>query len=143
MAIEFTGKTGYAACSGHEDARKRVEELEDFLFEDDRDRRFIPHLQLHEFEAPILTDALCLTKYYPSHKDELDRLAKSLEREFKSPEEVNRITPPSWRIRTAVPEYEKPLFGISAVADLGLEQIRAKCKHFDAWLQRLERLLDA
>lgn len=134
---------GYAECSVHEDARKRVEEMENLLSEDVQDRRFIPHLQLHEFEALILTDVLCLAKYYPSHKDELRRLAKSVEKDFNSPEEVNRLTPPSWRIKTAVPEYEKPLFGISAVADLGLERIRAKCRHFDAWLQRLERLLDA
>jgi hypothetical protein len=133
---------GYAECNGHENARKRVEEMERFLSEDVQDRRFIPHLQLHEFEALILTDARCLAKYYPSHKDELGRLARTVERDFRSPEEVNRMTPPSWRIRTAVPEYEKPLFGISAVADLGLERIRRKCKHFDSWLQRLERLLD-
>lgn len=113
---------GYAECSGHEDARRRVEEMERFISEDVQDRRFIPHLQLHEFEALILTDVLSLAKYYPSRKDELGRLARTVEGDFRSPEEVNRITPPSWRIRTAVPEYQKALFGISAVADLGLEK---------------------
>jgi hypothetical protein len=134
---------GYAECSGHEDARKRVEEMERFLSKDVPDRRFVPHLQLHEFEALILTDAPNLAKYYPNRKDELGKLARTVERDFRSPEEVNRIAPPSWRIRTAVPEYQKAIFGISAVADLGLERIRGQCKHFDAWLQRLERLLDA
>lgn len=134
---------GHAECGGYEDPWKRVGEMERLLTEDIQDRRFIPHLQLHEFEALILTDALCLTKYYPSHKDELGRLARSVEKDFRSPEEVNRMTPPSRRIITAVPEYQKVPFGISAAADLGLERIRGKCKHFDAWLQRLERLLDA
>jgi len=134
---------GHAARGGHENARQRVEEMERFLFEDVADRRFIPHLQLHEFEALILTDALSLAKYYPNRKDELRKLAVSVEKDFRSPEEVNRITPPSRRIRAAVPEYQKALFGISAVADLGLERIRDKCGHFDGWLQRLERLIDA
>ena len=134
---------GYAECSGHEDVHKRVEEMERFLSEDVQDRRFVPHLQLHEFEALILTDALSVAKCYPNRKDELGRLARTVERDFRSPEEVNRITPPSWRIRIAVPEYQKAVFGISAVADLGLERIRGKCRHFDTWLQRLEHLLDA
>jgi hypothetical protein len=41
---------------------------------------------------------------------------------------------------TVVPEYQKTVFGVSAVRDLGIETIRAKCKHFDSWLQRLENL---
>jgi Domain of unknown function (DUF4276) len=134
---------GHAECDSYEDARKRVEEMERLLSQDIQDRRFTPHLQLHEFEALILTDVLCLAKYYPSCKDSLGRLARSVERDFSSPEEVDRMTPPSWRIKTAVPEYQKALFGISAVADLGLERIRGKCKHFNAWLQGLERIFDA
>jgi hypothetical protein len=133
---------GHAACSSYEEARKRVESMERLWLEDVQDQRFVPYLQLHEFEALILTDALCLARYYPSHKDDLARLARTVEKDCRSPEEVNRMTPPSWRIRAVVPEYQKPLFGISAVADLGLEKIRSKCKHFDSWLQRLERLFD-
>jgi len=41
---------------------------------------------------------------------------------------------------TIVPEYQKAVFGMSAVSDLTIETIRAKCKHFDSWLQRLETL---
>src|SRR5438045_122269 len=114
--------------------------MERFFSDDLQDRRFIPYLQLHEFEALILTDASCLAKYYPNRRDDLLKLAKTVETQFNSPEEVNGMTSPSRRIKTVVPEYQKLPFGISAVRDLGFEKIRARCKHFDAWLRRLEDL---
>lgn len=132
---------GHAQCDKYKDAWKRVEEMERFLSEDINDPRFIPYLQLHEFEALILTDVRCLAKYYPKSENNLRKLAMSIEKEYRSPpEEVNRLNPPSRRIRTVVPDYQKTVFGVSAVRDLGIETIRAKCKHFDSWLQRLENL---
>src|SRR5258706_9889988 len=114
--------------------------MERFLYEDIQDPRLIPYLQLHEFEALILTDVRCLVKYYPHSEEGLVKLANAIEKQFKSPEEVNRMTPPYGRITMVVPEYQKALFGIAAVSDLGLERIRSGCKHFHSWLQRLEGL---
>ncbi len=71
---------GYTLCNKYKDERKRVEELERFFGEDINDRRFIPYLQLHEFEALILTDVSCLGKYYPKSKDALVKLNKSIKR---------------------------------------------------------------
>jgi Domain of unknown function (DUF4276) len=130
---------GHAECMAYDDPW-RVAEMERLIYEDIQDERVIPYLQLHEFEALILTDVGCLAKYYPGGKQALDKLAKSIQKDFKSPEAVNRMTPPSRRIRTAVPEYQKSLFGASAVGDLGLERIRATCKPFDSWLRKLEML---
>src|SRR5260370_31182088 len=129
---------GHAQGNEYKNPWKRVEGMERFLSEDINDKRFIPYLQLHEFEALILTDVRCLANYYPKSKEALARLAKSIERKYRSPEEVNRLNPPSRRIRTVVREYQKTVFGVSAVRDLGIARIRAKCKHFDSWLQRLE-----
>jgi len=131
---------GHAACDAFEDPWERVEELEKSFYDDIGDHRLIPYLQLHEFEALILTDVRCLIRFYPDRENELVKLAKSIEKQFKSPEEVNRTTPPSSRIRAVVPQYQKALFGNYAVLDLGIERIRDRCKHFHAWLQRLEAL---
>jgi hypothetical protein len=133
---------GREVCDAHKDPWKRVDEMERFLNADIMDPRFIPYLQLHEFEALILTDARCLSKYYPKGKNALDKLAKSIEKQYRSPEEVNQLTPTSRRIATAVPEYQKTVFGVSAVQDLGIERIRANCKHFDTWLKRMEALFE-
>jgi len=130
---------GHAACAELQNAQKRVEQMERLLFEDISDPRLVPYLQLHEFEALILTDLSKLADYYPANKQALAKLAKRIE--GQSPEEVNRTTPPSWRIRQAIPDYQKVLFGVRAVANIGLDSIRAKCRHFDSWLQRLEALL--
>ncbi|MBZ5729115.1 MAG: DUF4276 family protein [Acidobacteriia bacterium] len=80
-------------------------------------------LQLHEFEALILTDANCLATYYPDKNVRLAKLAKTTKKQFNSPEEVNRLTPPSRRITDFVPQFKLP-FGVSAVRDLGIERIR-------------------
>jgi hypothetical protein len=98
---------GREVCDAHKDPWKRVDEMERFLNADIMDPRFIPYLQLHEFEALILTDARCLSKYYPKGKNALDKLAKSIEKQYRSPEEVNQLTPPSRRIATAVPESKR------------------------------------
>ena len=47
------------------------------MYEDVQDQRFIPYLQLHEFEALILTDVCCLAKFYPNRTNDLVMLAKS------------------------------------------------------------------
>jgi len=135
------GFPGRILCDGYEDPWKRVQEMERFFYEDLQDERFIPYLQLHEFEALILTDARCLAKYYPSRKADLDKLAQSIKKQFQSPEEVNRMTSPSRRIKDVVPEYQKVPFGVSAVIDLGIEAIRRECRHFDSWFRKLEALL--
>jgi len=38
-----------------------------------------------------------------------------------------------------VPYYEKPLLGILAVLEIGLDAIRRECPHFREWLARLEK----
>ena len=70
---------GHADCDCIESPSERVQELERFFLVDVPDQRFIPYLQLHEFEALLLSDPNCTR-----------------------------------------------------------EVIRAKCKHFDSWLQKLE-----
>jgi hypothetical protein len=44
-------------------------------------------------------------------------------------------------VEALVAGYSKPLLGTLAVLEIGLRQIRAECRHFDAWLNRLEALV--
>lgn len=60
----------------------------------------------------------------------------------KNPELINdgAITAPSKRILNEIPEYDKVTAGVSVAARIGLETLRDKCPHFNAWLTNLEKL---
>jgi hypothetical protein len=61
---------------------------------------------------------------------------------FESPEHIDRLMPPSYCIQQAIPnpEYQKVVHGIQATLACGIEPLRARCRHFDQWLTRLENL---
>jgi hypothetical protein len=39
-----------------------------------------------------------------------------------------------------MPEYEKPLFGVLAILEMGIATVRLECPHFGEWLTTLESL---
>ena len=123
-----------------EPALQRVRRLEQRFSEDVGDSRFIPYLQLHEFEALVLVNPRLLAKRHPKHTRSVNDLAVRLQK-FETPEHVNRTRPPSYWIRDCVPEYHKILDGVAVVSEIGLTDLRQRCGHFDQWLDRLEDLL--
>ncbi len=122
---------------------ERVELLEKCFAEDIDDKRFIPFIQLHEYEAYLFADLSCFEIFFdPATKGiaELQKIADSK----ASPELINdgQHTAPSKRIIAQFPGYDgaKPRVGPQAAELIGLDVIRNKCPHFSAWLTRLEQL---
>lgn len=105
-------------------------------------RRFIPYVQMHEFEALLFSDPERLAHGIdrPDLRSELTRIGNS----FATPEHINdsRTTAPSKRIIKLFPGYElqKPLYGGLAALEIGLPKIRQECPLFNAWLAKLETL---
>lgn len=134
---------GYADASRHPDPYDRVKALEDALSTDIADRRFIPYLQLHEFEALLLSDPEQLGTQFPGRDDAIRRLASAAS-SFDSPELVNggEQTAPSKRIVAEIPEYKgrKDSAGPIIAGQIGLPVLRSRCAHFAEWLSRLEVL---
>jgi hypothetical protein len=103
-------------------------------------RRFVPLVMMHEFEALLFSDP--------------DRFAQGIgmaslaqgfhkiRNAFECPEDINdsSVTAPSKRIEKLYPAYEKPLFGVIAALEIGLPKMRQECPHFNGWLERLESL---
>jgi hypothetical protein len=121
----------------------RVLELEKALAGEFGDSRFIPFLQLHEFEAFLYCD---LTQVQSRIKDS-DKAIACLQKEvadFSCPEDINEgeATAPSKRLINHVPRYEKlkDTVGAAAAGAIGLPVLRGKCPHFGQWLARLENL---
>ena len=130
----------YAAAAEAPDPYARVEILEEALSEDIGDRRFIPYIQLHEFEALLFSDLQKLDTQFPDHEKEIQRLVKTATK-LGSPELVDDglTTAPSKRISAAIPEYarRKASAGPIVAAKIGLPVLQSRCQHFRGWLERL------
>lgn len=136
---EFPGWTE-ARQSTH--SQNRITILESSLETDINDRRFLPYIQLHEFEALLYCDLSQLQKRIAGSAPGLTRLTNEVS--GIPPEEINdgTTTAPSKRIIRHVPIYErsKVRVGVAAAAAIGLPALRSKCPHFNSWVNRLELL---
>ena len=125
------------------DPPERVVRLEEAMRRDIDHPRFVPYLQLHEFEALLLADPQKLEWEYPEHDRAILNLVQ-MASGFVSPELIDdgENTAPSKRIIREIPEYEgmKASAGPLAADRIGLPVLRGKCGHFGEWLSKLELL---
>jgi hypothetical protein len=103
--------------------------------------RFIPYLQLHEYETMLFADPDAFRKSFQNCEDEIQEL-EAIATSETSIENINIDTAPSKRIIAVLPEYEgrKSSAGPDIAAFIGLAKIRAKCPHVHSWLVQLENL---
>jgi Domain of unknown function (DUF4276) len=134
---------GYATSKGRPDAYERVDSLEAALSQDLSHRRFVPYIQLHEFEALILSDPRKLGSEFAEHADQIQQLVQ-LCSAYSSPELIDDgpLTAPSKRIIACIPAYEgrKVSAAVHVIQEIGLGFIRLNCPHLDAWMRKLEQL---
>lgn len=111
--------------------------------EETGDRRFIPFIQLHEFEAYLFVGVARVPEFCDSSSGGVAQLQKVAD-SVDSPELIDdgQHSAPSKRIIEQIPAYKrlKTSVGPQMAADIGLRAIRLKCPHFDAWISRLEGL---
>jgi hypothetical protein len=135
---------GFAQARRLIDPRQRVAALEESFRRDIEHHRFVPYIQLHEFEALILSDPSKFDWEFIEHAEAIGRLV-TLCGAFASPELIDdgEDSAPSKRIIREIPEYEgrKASAGPLIAAKIGLPLIRQKCPHFDEWLKKLEALV--
>ena len=117
---------------------KRVAYLEHELQKDINHHKFLPYLTLHEFEAMAFVSPDRIANAFPG-TNVIGKL-RAIRSEFQSPEEIDEEEPPSERLSALLPEYEKPLHGPLAILEIGIDEIRGECAHFDEWLKKLEAL---
>ena len=122
---------------------RRVELLEQSFADDIGDPRFLPYIQLHEYEAYLFSDPSCFEYFYDHHETQIATL-QAIADGYPTPELINdgQHSAPSKRIIGQLPDYEdaKATVGPQVAQLIGLDVIRSKCPHFSAWLTRLEKL---
>lgn len=125
------------------DPYKKIEVLEEKLGADIASHRFIPYLQLHEYEALLFSGLDKFQHYYIEQRSQLTALKQDVYG-ITNPELINEnpATAPSKRIIKYLPSYEgeKPSAGPIIAEHIGLQEIRSKCQHFNAWVSQLELL---
>lgn len=102
-------------------------------------QRFVPFVVMHEFEALLFSD--CAAFASGIDRPELSVDFQSIRNSFATPEHINDspVTAPSKRVEALIPGYEKPLLGVLAALEIGLDTMRQECPHFSDWLGRLEQ----
>lgn len=133
---------GYAAGIANSTGREQANALQQSLATEVRDIRFIPYLQVHEFEALVLTEPQRIgTLYEEVASGQLEGLSQECG-EFDTSEDINhgQHSHPKHRIQLRVPNYDENVAGPLLAEDIGLPILRKRCPHFGEWLTRLEAL---
>lgn len=133
---------GYQDALLLQDPYEKVAKIEEEFAADIPDSRFIPYIQLHEFETLLFVEP---EKFGIEYIDETkkERL-RAVANEFGNPELINQgpETAPSRRIIKVFFDYEnnKPAIGSMVAHEIGVDVLRRACRHFNEWLTKLERL---
>lgn len=108
--------------------------------EDLRDR-FVPYIQLHEFEGLLFSDISAFRNNFMPVECDFDAIQSAID-EFETPEDINNTpeTAPSSRLIAAVTGYDKVLYGTMLAEETGLTTIRSRCPLFNSWIERVEKV---
>lgn len=149
MLVDYYGiKEQFAFPSWEEanhiaDKAERIHFLLDKMAEDIPEQyryRFIPYIQLHEFEGLLFSDVAAFLNSFDRSEINYEELL-SVAETFGNPELINNSpkTAPSKRLMEAIPDYNKVIFGNCIAMDIGLKKIREKCPLFNEWVESLIR----
>jgi hypothetical protein len=146
--IDYYGLESHHKFPKWSDAQRETDKVERMLvlenaMQNDIEMRFkdkfIPHIQLHEFEALVFSDFSCFESLYESNELDSEQLNVLCQ---QNPETINNgtATAPSKRLKRHIPAYDKVNDGVELLKLIGLNKIRSKCLHFNDWITKLERI---
>ncbi|HAL45655.1 MAG TPA: hypothetical protein DCP47_07055 [Phycisphaerales bacterium] len=100
--------------------------------------RFIPYIEMYEFEALLFSNASILAEKAGVRLAHIEQILT----DCREPEEINdgSDTAPSKRLIKLCKSYRKVAMGKTISEAIGIQSIRKKCPHFNQWLTKLEQL---
>lgn len=119
-------------------AEKRTSFLEQALMSDIASERFIPYIQLHEFEALLFADLKGFGALPGIAARQLSDIQEIIEK-YPNPELINDSpqTAPSKRLLSIFPPFKKVLHGNYIILENGFPALLEKCPRFRAWAENL------
>lgn len=138
---DWPGKVADSAAKAESVENMMLEEISNEMAKDFQSERFIPYIQMHEFEALLFSAPDALGAVVPGEQD-LTQNLRAIVRDFATPEEIDDspLTAPSKRIVELSPGYQKVLHGIIAAQRIGLPLMENRCPHFKNWQLKLKSL---
>ena len=127
---------GYASAMRFSNSLDQIDNLERSLAEAIHDRRFVPYIQRHEFEALVFSSNAGFEKY--CDEDQSRQTALIVE-SFQNPEDINSSpeNAPSMRLKALIPNYDKIILGNVLALEIGIGTILARCPRFSSWIDEL------
>ncbi|TAE38652.1 MAG: DUF4276 family protein [Sphingobacteriales bacterium] len=127
------------------DKNFRMDFLETKMLEDIDEQfryRYLPYIQLHEFEGLLFTEIYVFFEQIPTHELVGIEELKQTFIDFSNPEMINdkKETSPSNRLQRIIKGYNKVVYGNYLADAIGLEKIRNKSYRFNNWLNKIENL---
>jgi hypothetical protein len=110
----------------------RVNHIEHQISSIITDKRFIPYIQLHEFEGLLFSD---IKGFQDMPKVHMGRVQYVINH-YPNPERINDgpDTTPAARLKTIIPRYRKPFHGPIIAITNGIGSILDKCPRFKNWI---------
>lgn len=115
-----------------------IEKMKEDISEEMR-YRFIPYIQLHEFEGLLFSDIMAFKECFDEGEANLNDIESAMA-QFDTPEDINNspTTAPSKRLIAAIPGYNKIVYGSILAELIGIEKIKSRCPLFREWIDTLE-----
>ncbi|WP_269241865.1 DUF4276 family protein [Flavobacterium limnophilum] len=104
--------------------------------------RFIPYIQLHEFEGLLFCNIDVFNNGFEENEFlDYNYLVETIDNN-QNPELINdsNITAPSKRLTRIIKDYSKVTHGSLIAQDIGINKIRNKCPRFNKWISTLEKI---
>lgn len=122
---------------------EKVKFIEDNFANSINNYKFLPYIQLHEFEAFAFIDSNItinsLSKATSQMQTSILSHINKIQNEFNNkPELINSDKAPSKRILEKYNMYEKTTDGINIAKELGIHKIMECCPHFKEWIEKIE-----
>ena len=136
---------GWQASKTIVDKSQRMDFLEQEMFSDINpalNHRFIPYIQLHEFEGLLFNNIQAFEHTFePSEFKDKNELQTILN-QYHNPELINDNpnTAPSKRLKRLIEGYNKIVYGSILAENIGINNIRQKSPRFNNWIHKLENL---
>jgi Domain of unknown function (DUF4276) len=127
---------GHSASSAITDKNQRMDYLEQQISTVITDSRFIPYIQLHEFEGLLFSDIQgfnYITNINAARRAQIQYIINN----NPNPELINDglTTAPSVRLKSLIPRYKKTFHGPLIALENGMTPVLTKCPRFRNWIQ--------
>ncbi len=106
--------------------------------------RYLPYIQLHEFEGLLFNDITIFHNNIPPQELIGEQELKETFENYPNPELINdgKETAPSKRLNRIIDGYDKIVYGSILAEEIGLVKIREKSSRFNEWIKKLENIFD-